>query len=131
MSSSLYAGELDLGGEDAKRDEVGEAGRTSLGGGVSQGAGWQRVFMRAPSPHPTSRTCTLASILFKFDRIEQRLPYLCNPMFSQKVEYPYPSLEIKLWVESDSELCFANGVHSLMVIGPGRWLKDLTFCRYY
>jgi hypothetical protein len=64
MSSSLYAyagddgpSEMDLDGEHEKRDEVGEAGRMVVDGGVSHGAGWQSVLMRAPSPHPTSRTC--------------------------------------------------------------------------
>ena len=31
--------------------------RIEIGGGVSQGAGWQRTVKNCPSPHPTSRTC--------------------------------------------------------------------------
>jgi len=64
MSSSLHVypgddgpSEIDRDGEHEKRNEVGEAGRTVVGGGVSHGAGWQSVLRRAPSPHPTSRTC--------------------------------------------------------------------------
>jgi hypothetical protein len=30
--------------------------RIEMGGGVSQGAGWQRTVKICPSPHPTSRT---------------------------------------------------------------------------
>lgn len=64
MSSSLqlYAGEgseskVEFGGvAGLERDEFGEGGRTVVGGGVNHGAGWQRVFSKAPSPHPTSRT---------------------------------------------------------------------------
>jgi hypothetical protein len=69
MSSSLHAypgddgpSEMDLDGEHENRKEVGEAGRTVVGGGVSQGAGWQSVLIRAPSPHPTSRTCVFSRL---------------------------------------------------------------------
>ena len=34
----------------------GDSSRTEVGGGVSQGAGWQRTVRSCPSPHPTSRT---------------------------------------------------------------------------
>ena len=30
--------------------------KTDIGGGVSQGAGWQSAVKNCPSPHPTSRT---------------------------------------------------------------------------
>jgi hypothetical protein len=68
ISSSLYvyagddgASEMDLDGEEVKRKDVGEAGRTVVGGGASHGAGWQSVLIRAPSPHPMSRTCVPVS----------------------------------------------------------------------
>ena len=37
-------------------DAFGSKGvRTEVGGGVSQGAGWQRTVRSCPSPQPTSR----------------------------------------------------------------------------
>jgi hypothetical protein len=55
-------------------------------------------------------------------------PYPCNPVFSQKVEYPYPSLEIKFRVESDSKFCFVDCVHFLTDVEDD--LKIWTFCSW-
>jgi hypothetical protein len=52
--SSLYVGEGGIGSDED--DDPDRGGRTSGGGGVSQGAGSQSTLKSSPSPHPMSST---------------------------------------------------------------------------
>ena len=42
---------------------------TEIGGGLSQGAGWQRTVNNCPSPHPTSRTYLVFQMISIIERI--------------------------------------------------------------
>ena len=52
--------------------------RTEVGGGVSQGAGWQRTVRSCPSPQPTSRTYKYIGLKIT-DKSDKVATHICTP----------------------------------------------------